>query len=115
MARQNWIREGPIMKLKARDALRERMRHFKPGTGDAIAKHADHRASDMGGAILQRTWHNLPIAGRCTLAIALVTCALAFGTVNAHADDTQSSTVPEVQPSQISLNETASYEKAEVV
>ena len=103
------------MKLKARDALRERMRHFKPGTGDAIAKHADHRASDMGGAILQRTWHNLPIAGICTLAIALVTCALAFGTVNAHADDTQSSTVPEVQPSQISLNETASYEKAEVV
>ncbi|MDO5118272.1 MAG: metallophosphoesterase, partial [Eggerthellaceae bacterium] len=103
------------MKLKASEALKERLRLFGLGADVAHAKHAA-QASDADGALTKRALHNLPVAGICTLAAVLLVCVFALGqTVNAHADDSQSSTVPKVQPSQISLNETASYEKAEVV
>jgi len=104
------------MKPKVTEAFKTRLRTFGLGSSGAHAKHADTQKSEQSGALANHTWKNVTQAGICVLLVALLACAFAFGqSANAHADDSSSSTIPQVSPSQISLNETASYEKGEVV
>lgn len=95
------IRERPIMKLKISEARDRILERFKIAPSDTL---------------VERTRQHAPKAAACVIAIALLCASFALGRgIDAHADDTQSPDIPAIQPSQISLNETASYEKAEVV